>query len=293
MSEEIINIAFDRRKHPGIEFDIFPLEEIINKDDFDHNPKKLHRVNFYLILLVTENSGKHTVDFREIDLSEGSILSIRKDQIHKFHSSKAKGYILLFTEEFVVSYLDRNSTLKVEEIFNELLFEQLNHLPQAELEDFSIVISQIKAEFNQIGDQYSPAIIRSQLQVLINKLHRLRSKSSKFRLNTKYISQFLEFQKAVESKCTEHKSVQYYADQLNIIPKTLSNITKAVIGKSPKHFIDEVLILQIKRSLINSDLTIKEIAYNSGFDEPSNLFKFFKRHTEQTPEHFRAIYNGR
>ena len=70
-------------------------------------------------------------------------------------------------------------------------------------------------------------------------------------------------------------------------PKTLSNITHHVAGKSAKAFIDGILTLQIKRMLINSSLPIKSIAYQAGFSEPTNLFKFFKRYTNQTPEAFR------
>ena len=60
-----------------------------------------------------------------------------------------------------------------------------------------------------------------------------------------------------------------------------------VLNKNAKDFVDERVILEIKRLLIHTHLSVKEIAEATGFDEPTNLIKFFKRYTGQTPLSFR------
>lgn len=287
MRTPIKMINFDRNKHPGIDFDIIPLEHILDRKDLNHDPKLPHQVEFYLMVICTEGLGSHSIDFNTISYQPGTILTIRKDQIHHFSASDAKGYLFLFTEEFVVSFLERKEANKVRELFNELLFVQRTQLEPQQYSYFLPLINEIQQEFHSPFDDHTSGIIRNLLQVLISRLHRIKRTHEPERVAHKYIGQFLEFQKLVEHQCTTYKSVNYYADQLHVTTKTLNNITHQVIHKNAKTFIDETLMLQIKRLLINSNISIKEIAYQSGFTEPSNLFKFFKRFSSNTPEEFR------
>ena len=290
MKNNIKYIKFDRRKHPGVEFDLAPLEFLLNRKDLDHSPFHQHRVEFYILILITAGKGVHTIDFTDFEYRRGTVLAIRKDQVHQFHPSDATGFMLLFTEEFVLSYLEKSGAEKIMEFFNELIHSQKTDLQATEFNEFMILVNEIVTEFHRAHDEYTPGIIRNLLQVIVSKLHRKRTDHPEFQKDQKHMSSFLKLQKLVEAQCTEFRSVQYYADQLGVTTKTLNNITQRIIGKAPKTFIDELATLQIKRMLINSSLSVKEIAYEAGFDEPTNLFKFFKRYTGQTPEAFRSRY---
>ena len=101
------------------------------------------------------------------------------------------------------------------------------------------------------------------------------------------MSEFLDFQKLVENHCFETRKVSDYAAKMGFSTKTLNNVVQSVVTKSAKTFIDEIVIIQIKRLLINSSMTIQEIAYTSGFDEPTNLYKYFKKYVMTSPEVFR------
>lgn len=290
MQERFTNISFDRKKRPELDFDIVPLESLLHRSDLDHDPTLLHRVQFYILLLVTSGTGKHTIDFEEYEYTRGSVLTIRKNQIHHFQNGDAKGFLLLFTEEYVLSYLEQTSAKKIPELFNELLFDQHTRLNDPEFTAILTLVDQIRQEFNQDADDHTSGIIRNFLQVLVGKIHRTRSLSSSQSSDHKYTSSFMKFQQLVELYCQKERTVQYYADQLNVTTRTLNNITHRVINTSAKSCIDNITILQIKRLLINTTLSIKEIAYRSGFEETTNFFKYFKRYTHQTPESFRASH---
>ena len=104
------------------------------------------------------------------------------------------------------------------------------------------------------------------------------------------MSQFLDFQKLVEEDCFKSRKVQYYADKMNVSAKTLNNFVKDVVNISTKSFIDEITIMQINRLLISTDNSVKEIAYISGFSDPTNFFKYFKKFTNNSPESFRQTH---
>lgn len=290
MQDNYSDIKFDRAKGPAIGFEILPFENMLQRKDLNHDPKNLHRVHFYLLIFVTSGHGKHTIDFKEYEYAKGSVLTIRKNQIHNFHSGKAKGFMLLFTEEFVLSYLEKTSANIVSELFNELLFGQHTSLDKYEQEEVLTLVKQIQNEFKNSIDDHTPGIVRNLLQVLIRKILRVRNTSPRLTLTHKYTLKFLELQKLVELHCHEFRSVKYYANRLNITTKTLNTITQEVANKTGKKFINDIVLLFIKRLLINTDLTIKEIAYSSGFNETTNFFKFFKRNTHLTPETFRDSY---
>ncbi len=287
MTDEFANIPFNYDKNPGIDFDILLLEELTHFVSPTFNPWKHHRVEFYVLVLVTEGKGKHAIDFQEFNIRPGSVMTIRKDQFHQYFPQDTKGFNLLFTEDFVVSHLDEASSRQVSELFNELFFHQHTRLEPSLLNELVAHIHEMQHEFAEPRDAYSSGIIRNLLQVVISKLHRARIADVQVEIDHRYMQQFLNFQELVQLHCTRSRAVQFYADHLNVTPKTLYNITQRIIRKSPKTFIDEELLLQIKRLLINSDLRAKEIAFQSGFDDPGNFFKFFKRLTGGTPDAFR------
>ena len=92
----------------------------------------------------------------------------------------------------------------------------------------------------------------------------------------------------VENNAAQITKVQEYAFAMGLSSKTLNTVTKSIIHKTAKEFIDEIRTKKIKRILNNTKLSIKEIAYQSGFEETTNFYKHFKRQTQTTPEQFRS-----
>jgi AraC family transcriptional activator of pobA len=95
------------------------------------------------------------------------------------------------------------------------------------------------------------------------------------------------FKDLLERNYRKFKSVNKYASDLGVSSRRLSQATTKILGKSPKELIDERILLESKRLLIHSSSTIKEIAYDLGFDEPTNFIKYFRKHNRSTPVEFR------
>ena len=290
MDSDILDISFENRQNPKSSFDMIGLEELLKRKNLDHNPKNPHRVRFFMILLVTGGKGEHVVDFSPYPLEKGTILTIRKDQIHRFVPGKALGFLILFTDDLLVSYLEEQEVNKTLQLFNELLGIPKIQLGPTEYEEIRNLVRELEKEYFTRKDEYTPEIIRSYVHILINKLYRAKSDKGQIVHNKKYLKEFIQFQQLVEENCFQTKKVGDYARMLGLSSKTLNTISQSIVHKSAKVFIDEILILQIKRLLINSPLTIKEVAYMVGFDEPSNLYKYFKKYTNSTPEAFRKSH---
>ncbi len=290
MKEELLKVKFDNKENPSSYFDIIKIEDLLQRD-LDHDIGKNHLVNFYIILFVYEGQGYHTIDFTDYSYKEGTVLLIRKDQIHKFfRSPNVKGYLLIFTEEFIIGHLNKMEALRSMQLFNDSLsYPKIEFNDQDEFADFTILVKHMESEY-LAKDSFSIGITRSVLHIVITKLFRIKARKGDTSGRKKYMSQFLEFQELVERDCFKSKKVQYYAKLLGVSSKTLNNIVSNVINNTAKSFIDERTIMQIKRLLISSDHSIKEIAYLAGFSDPTNFFKYFKKFNGNSPEAFRQAH---
>jgi AraC-like DNA-binding protein len=92
----------------------------------------------------------------------------------------------------------------------------------------------------------------------------------------------------IEEHYKEHLPVTFYADQLHVTTKHLNEICKRALAKTTNELIQERSVLEAQRLLIHSELTSTQIAAELGYFDTTYFFRFFKKHTGQTPEQFRS-----
>jgi AraC family transcriptional activator of pobA len=291
LKKDIPYISF-KNKRKDSQFDLLSFKDLMGREDMADILFNFQQIDFYMLLFITEGQGLHTIDFTEFPFHEGSILSIRKDQIHKFHRSNADGFLLLFTKEYLIQFIEKSEVLRSLQLFNELISDPKVELNNEQFLDFKSLITNIKIEYKDLKDEHSLSIIRSLLHILVRKIFRIKFHENDEVWGKKYLEQFSQFQNLVEKQCFTSTKVADYASQMAVSTKTLNNITNHIVNKSAKTFINEILLTQIKRFLINTNLTVQEIGYETGFTDPSNLFKFFKRVAQVTPEEFRTAYRN-
>lgn len=287
MNSDFKKIEFQNIKNPSSGFDLVSIKELLSNDYLDHSPFALHQIEFFCILFVLNGSGKHTIDFVDYECKKGTVLVLRKDQLHKFSKSSIEGVILVFTLEFLGSFYTKTEAQKSLLLFNDFLTSPKIELSENQFIVFSNLLERLREEYLAIYDQNSPSIIRSELQILISKMYRLMTQKQDIKSNKKYISEFIHFHNCVEEKFSQSLKVKDYSSWLGMSAKTLNAVTQHIIRKSAKAFIDEVCVNHIKRQLINSEASIKEISYASGFVETSNFYIYFKKRVGKTPEEFR------
>lgn len=83
------------------------------------------------------------------------------------------------------------------------------------------------------------------------------------------------------------REVQWFAKELGITPKYLSEICKERSGKSASEWIADVTVAELKHYLRNSTMPIHEVAKIMEFPNASFFCQYTKKHTGMTPNHFR------
>jgi AraC-like DNA-binding protein len=98
---------------------------------------------------------------------------------------------------------------------------------------------------------------------------------------------FTRFIRLVEKNCREERRVSWYAQQLGITPKYLSEIVKQTSKRTPNQWIDNYVVLEIRVMLKNTTMNIKKIAEELHFPNQSFLGKYFKEHVGLSPTQYR------
>lgn len=109
--------------------------------------------------------------------------------------------------------------------------------------------------------------------------------------NGRAASLYNRFLDCVERFHTHHNDVTFYAEQLNVSSRYLTQVTKRFADKSPKAIIDDRLVNEIESLLMMTDKTVQEISFALGLSSQARLSKFYHKMRGQTPSQFRKSLN--
>lgn len=98
---------------------------------------------------------------------------------------------------------------------------------------------------------------------------------------------FRRFMELLHEHLMREHEVQFYAGELCISAKYLTQITKGILGHTPKQIIDETLLQEAMRLLDRNDSSIQEISVSLGFPDQSYFGRFFKRLKQISPQQYR------
>ena len=128
------------------------------------------------------------------------------------------------------------------------------------------------------------------LMSLCTRIHKSQNNNSK--LDNKEIDLVREFNYLVEQHFKTKHTIKEYADLMIKSPKTLSNTFSQLSEKSPLQILHERKLLEAKRMLRYTNKTIKEIAYEIGFEDIQTFSRFFKKMENISPTDFKNSLLG-
>lgn len=241
-----------------------------------------HRADFYQIVWVTAGTADFRIDFRRVSIKTNEIFIISAGQVCEFDvASDYSGKLILFTDSFFTITEQDANFLYTSKIFNPVsLNESVSMCPQLTTNIVALLSEELKNE----ADGFQLGIAQSYLRVILLEAERQLTLSQP---STPSITVGRKFYNAVELYFKTNRNTEYYVNLLAVNEKTLSKEVKALAGKTPKAYIDSRTILEAKRLLSYSNLSVKEVGYELGFNEPTNFNKYFRKHTRMTPAQFR------
>lgn len=273
-----LKLPFYKAEDPKISFRVFNLE---SQDLSAYRTP--HQKDHFCILLV--ESGTMEVHIEEVihHLKKGKIAVIFPNQVNFISNSSQdiSGKIILFEEVLFCSDILKNELSP----YNVNLSTQLNCtvLSTVEFTESVHLISLIQAIYE------NPSLIRKEQArfylkiVLLKLIESVHGQHPILGQQTHDQLLYIQFKKLLNTSYKEHRTVHFYSQELRITAKKLNTITKKYCGETAIQAIHNRIVIEIKRQLMFSTISHKEIAFDLGFNSPAALNKFVKAKLDKTP----------
>jgi AraC family transcriptional regulator, transcriptional activator of pobA len=254
---------------------------------------KPHIHSYYQIIWFKSGTGKHFVDFKEYDIVENAIFFIAKNQVHYFDQHiNYEGVLVHFNEQFLVQNDTEVDFLVKCSLFNNPYQQPSCCIGKAVVQVLDEYIQQIKTELQNEEDFGKEELLRTYLKAFLIQVQRRKNEfemsEGKFPFTVdEKRAQMIRFVNLVDEHYNKGLTVSEYAGKMNMSARTLSDLVRHVINKSPSGMIQERIVVEAQRLLLHSNLNVNQIGYRLGFDDPSYFVKFFKKHTGISPSEFR------
>jgi len=246
--------------------------------------ESLHRHDFYVLVLFTNGTGLHKIDFDTFDITKGSLFLMQPGQIHLWElSSDIDGYIVFFSKEiYNLHFRDK----KIEEY---LFFQSSKNKPELVLNIdemkqiqpyFELMVNENQEDQLQKKDK-----MLNLLDCILVEILRIYNIESNH-LTSTYNHKLKEFEILLEQFYKTEKSPSFYADKMAITLKHLNRICKNILNITITELITRRVILESKRIMVDKNRNIAQIADELGYSNYSYFSKLFKKNVGMTPTEF-------
>lgn len=246
-------------------------------------PEVPHRHDYYEFIVFFEGGGTQSIDFINYPNDTSSAYFIRPGQVHMMkRTSQSSGCNF----RFLRTYFYDNET-GAAAFFREYPFFSLqSHQPQLKLPAEVFTALKKLIEVYSLSEKFASqetlkSLVRAMLQLLKRPFEQAQD-------TPRHPGTLEKFMALVSSHFNETRSVADYAAMLNITPNYLNELCSGNLGLSAKALIDEQVMLETKRLLFHTDLSVKEIAFQLNFDDASYFVRRFKEKNGLTPAAFRS-----
>jgi AraC-like DNA-binding protein len=235
----------------------------------------MHRTPYYFFLFMIEGVTQHGVDLQQFDIKNNELLFILPHQIHHLPPAKqGRDYYKLGFDDHSLSLLPKQYPFLINPFNNQKI--QFSPAAAARLKSIFEMLLELLSEMDT-----HPELILAHLNSLLTEINTAYFATHGSPGDNK-LSQYIHFKLFVENNLADHSTVVYIAEKLGLNTNSLYNIVKQYSGLSPKEFINNRLILEAKRRLYYSKSSIKELAYELGFNDPEYFSRLFKKTTGKT-----------
>ena len=254
---------------------------------FDH----IQRNNYYSLIWIRNGSGIVTADFSEHNFEKGSLFAFSPYQPFMVATKEKLGGIAFqFHPDFFCIHKHHKEVACHGVLFNNIYEPPFVRVSEAAASTFGMLAENMKTEL-QNPELAGYELLVSYLKIFLITASRLRKEERGAVLpvsiyeKTPFVLQRLK--EAIETDFRKRHAARDYAEALSISVKALAKITKRYFNKTPTELISERIVIEAKRELYLTNKTIKEIAYELGYDDEYYFSRFFKINTDISPQTYR------
>lgn len=252
-------------------------------------PQEAARMNFILMALCIHGKAQYSIDTREQMVKPGDLLFISEGHIvdNYMASPDFECLSILVSTKFYHDFVQN-----VKNVSSLLLFSMNNPvvaLTPIEIQTYSNYYQTIREKMANKEHPYRTELVKALLLTMFydmsGVIYRVEQKAHK--VQTRADAYFAHFIQLLEKNYQSERRVSWYAEQLDITAKYLSELVKQVSKRTPTEWIDAYVILEMRVLLKNSTKSIKEITDALHFPNQSFMGKYFRERMGMSPTEYR------
>ncbi|HWJ26757.1 MAG TPA: helix-turn-helix domain-containing protein [Flavisolibacter sp.] len=250
-------------------------------------PLPPHRKTVYDFIFLTQGNSLRSKGLDEYMMTQNSFFFLPPFQItnHKSMSDDARGFYCHFDAEILLKYY-KHDQLLAEFPFLQFIGHPIIQLEQSAVESVVHILNRLKNEYDLKRDRFD--IISVYMMALLVEVKQYygnvikTGENAAFRVTKQYKEALMQY-------VYEKQKIMQYADMLAVTPNHLNKCVKAVTGKSAHDLLDEMILLEAKALLRQTNFPISDIAFKVGKEFLSDFVRFFKGKTGLTPTEYRQM----
>lgn len=241
------------------------------------------------ILICRKGKAMLNVNYKDWELYEGAVITLFPNDVVKL---KVDGDFEVEILKYNPSLL-REASLQLEQtVYSSLRKDRCRQDTPVVTNIINGMFGLLKVYFDQSECTCISQLVLCQLKAFFIGFHEYLQRNPQYRPDEvksyRVRELFNRFMMLLERDYKISRDVNYYAAQMNISSKYLTNIVSLVTGHTPKTIIDQYVILQLKLHLKRTTQSIKEMAWEFHFADVSFFCRYFKKHTGLTPQQIRS-----
>ncbi|MEO7282147.1 helix-turn-helix domain-containing protein [Gelidibacter sp.] len=282
-------MSLKKNKHfPILGFQEFIADQLTIKDQllFNelHGERHIdtpHQHDFFIMILFNSAKGIHNIDFVDYNIQNSQIHLLFPGQVHKWNiQPDTTGYQLMIDRDFFERFSSN---------FRFSLITYRNH-PVFQLDEnaFNLIYHEFLAIKNELESKDSlNELIVSRIAVIASIISKVADNIFTNQEIYKTEPRIERFQQMIDKSFKEKKLVSLYASDLNISANYLNILCKKHLNISATQLIQQRIVLEARRLLKSTGLSIKEVAFELGYIDHAYFSNFFKTQTGISPTDFR------
>lgn len=287
--EETIGLLDKIRHHDKLSIALNENCAIPLPEDVMRILRNPHRLSFYYFQYLEKGSATFKTDLEEFTINDGELAFGLPNQIFTKlpYDINMRQYALSFDESILTLLPGSYSFLINPFNANSISFDAVS---QQRVKNLLSALFQL---LHAPGKQKKAEVILAHLHTLLTEFNTAyfeQYNTQQFVYNSK-LSKYIAFKLAVETNLTENHDVQRIAEKLALTSSSLYSIVKEFAGVSPKEWLTNRLILEAQRKLQYSTVSVKELAYELGFNDPGYFSRLFKKSTGKSVSRYLAELN--
>ena len=243
--------------------------------------EKPHKHDFFMLFVVKKGGGTHSIDFVDYTVAGNQVHLLFPGQVHRWElDDDTTGFQLMVGRR---AFETSSNFLRLS--FIAYRNHQVIDLPPAVFHALCYELEALEGELGAALVDWDMVQLRSRvaLQLVSREAERIYEDIGTYRANPI----LFKYHALVDTHFKTHKTVAYYADQLNISPNYLNILCKRHLHVPATFLIHNRIGLEAKRLLLVSGQSAKEIAFDLGFSDLPHFSNFFKAQTGLSPRAFR------